>query len=70
MKTLIAEIYFSEAAAYRSTHCWFWRLKGGNSRIIAVGAEGFTTARSARRAFNNVLDKLTRVPCVVRTVIE
>jgi len=30
---------------------WWWRVKAGNGRIIAIGGEGFVTRRNVVRAF-------------------
>lgn len=32
------------------TQKWYWRLKAANHKIIAVGSEGFSSERAARRA--------------------
>ena len=33
---------------------WYWRLKDGNNKIIAVGAEPFSSKLSVQRAIRNV----------------
>jgi uncharacterized protein YegP (UPF0339 family) len=36
---------------------WYWRLRAGNNRIVAIGGEPFKTQRSCTRSFwNTVVD--------------
>ena len=37
---------------------WYWRLKSGNSQIIADGAEGYATVATALRAVKQINDLL------------
>lgn len=37
---------------------WWWRLRAANGRIIAAGAEPFSTARAVRRAINLAADTI------------
>lgn len=38
---------------------WFWRLKDGNHKIIAVGGEGFESEASVRKSVANVLSEVS-----------
>lgn len=40
---------------------WRWRLKAANGRIIADGAEGYSSKAGARRAVDTVVDTMLRV---------
>ena len=33
---------------------WYWRLVAANGRTVAIGGEPFSSARTARRSFNDL----------------
>jgi uncharacterized protein YegP (UPF0339 family) len=35
---------------------WYWRLRAGNGRIVADGAESYVSERNARRAVKRVVE--------------
>lgn len=43
----------------RGTADWYWRLKSGNSKIIAVGGEPFSSVGSAVKAVQRMNNMLT-----------
>ena len=40
---------------------WRWRLKSANGRIIADGAEGYTSKAGARRAVDTVINTVLAI---------
>lgn len=34
---------------------WYWRLRAGNGRIVAIGGEGYTRKSSASRAVGKII---------------
>lgn len=51
--TKTATITFTRGTGKRGqrTRGWYWTLRAPNNRVLAVGAEPFTTLSSARRGF-------------------
>ena len=45
--------YF-ESKNQQGINQWYWRLKDGNSKIIAIGAEPFYSKPNVQRAIRNV----------------
>ena len=41
---------------YQSTKddLWYWRLRDGNNKIVADGAEGYSSEQAVKRAIENV----------------
>lgn len=39
---------------------WYWKLRAGNNRTIALGGEPFSSERSALRAFKTAREVITR----------
>lgn len=38
---------------FRRGRRWYWRIRAGNNRIIAIGGEPFASERSCKRSFWN-----------------
>jgi uncharacterized protein YegP (UPF0339 family) len=44
---------------------WYWRLRAGNGKIVADGAEGYLTKSNAKRAAYSARGAMLRITEVV-----
>jgi uncharacterized protein YegP (UPF0339 family) len=51
----------SKVEFWKSRGKWYWRFRAGNGKIVADGAEGYSSSRKATAGFVSMMNALIRL---------